>query len=108
MIGFYTRYLTLAQAASLPVDLTAKRLLELIVMREAKGNLMTVTEAMNLVDLASPATLHRKLDDLLDAKLIDHEFEGRNRRTKYLVTTQKARAHFSKLGMAIAEAGGAA
>lgn len=108
MIGFYTRYLSLAQAASLPVDLTAARLLDLIVMREAKGDCMTVTQAMNLVDLASSATLHRKLDDLLDAKLIEHEFEGRNRRTKYLVTTEKARLHFTKLGMAIAEAGGAA
>lgn len=108
MMHFYTRYLEISQACTLPVDLTAQRLLELITVRDAQGKRMTVTDAMFLRDLASPATLHRKLDDLLDAKLIDQKFEGRNRRTKYLVPTKKALEHFSKLGLAIAEAGVAA
>lgn len=103
MIDFYTRYFELSQAYTLPVDLTAQRLLELITVRDDQGKRMTVTDAMMLRDLASPATLHRKLDDLMDAKLIEQKFEGRNRRTKYLVPTKKAVDHFSKLGLAILE-----
>jgi len=105
MISFYTRYLEISQAHTLPIDLTAERLLALITMHDAQGKRMTVTDAMVLRDLASPATIHRKLDNLLDEKLIDQKFEGRNRRTKYLVPTKKALEHFSKLGLAIAEAG---
>ena len=105
MISLYTQYLERCQGYTLPVDLTAQRLLELITVRDVHGKRMTVTDAMMLNDLASPATLHRKLDDLLDANLIEQKFEGRNRRTKYLVPTKKAIEHFSKLGLAIAEAG---
>lgn len=105
MISLYTQYLERCQGYTLPVDLTAQRLLELITVRDVQGKRMTVTDAMMLNDLASPTTLHRKLDDLLDANLIEQKFEGHNRRTKYLVPTKKAIEHFSKLGLAIAEAG---
>jgi len=83
------------------VDFEARRLLEIIALRESEGNPMTVTDAMALTDIASPATLHRKLDSLLSAGLVEHHFEGINRRTKYLVPTAIAMNHFDMVGKAL-------
>lgn len=44
---------------------------------------------MMLNEIASPATMYRKLTNLLDARLIEKVFEGKNRRTKYLAPTHK-------------------
>ena len=43
---------------------------------------------MTLNNIVSPATLHRKLDELREGGLIEQSFEGKNRRTKYLVPTK--------------------
>ncbi len=98
----YLRFLSLAQtlnAASIStVDETARHLLQLIALRHAHGNALTVTEAMAMSTVASPATIHRKLDALREAGLIDQMFEGQNRRTKYLVPTAAADAYFAELG----------
>jgi len=70
----YLRFISLAQAldgASVPtVDETAKHLLQLIALRQTQGNALTVTEAMAMSEVASPATIHRKLDVLREAGLI--------------------------------------
>ena len=58
---------------------------------------LTITEAMALEEVASPATIHRKIDDLRIAGLVDTEFQGENRRTKYLTPTPKARKFFDKV-----------
>lgn len=77
----YLRFLSLAQtldAASVStVDETARHLLQLIALRHAQGNALTVTEAMAMSTVASPATIHRKLDALREAGLIAQMFEGR-------------------------------
>jgi DNA-binding transcriptional ArsR family regulator len=49
---------------------------------------------MALGSIASPATIHRKLDCLRDMGLVDAMFEGNNRRTKYLVPTTQAQCYF--------------
>ena len=59
---------------------------------------MTVTQAMTFVHMASPATLHRKLKQLIAAGLISTQCEANNRRTKFLVPTPKANAYFDKVG----------
>ena len=59
---------------------------------------------MALNAIASPATIHRKLDQLRELGMIDTVFEGKNRRTKYLVPTQAADAYFDKLGKVLGEA----
>jgi predicted transcriptional regulator len=77
-----------------------------IVATCAAHEALTVTEAMGLSEIGSPATLHRKLDDLRKAGLIEHRYEGEDRRTKYLHPTPKATLHFDKLGetlMTVAE-----
>ena len=105
----YLRFLHLTQAISgeLPtsnVDFSALRLLEAIAVAKAQGSPLTVTNAMELNTLASPATLHRKLDALLEAGLVEQEFEGKNRRTKYLVPTQSASKYFEQMGRALVTA----
>jgi DNA-binding MarR family transcriptional regulator len=59
---------------------------------------------LRLNKIASPATLHRKLDELREAGLIQQVFEGKDRRTKYLVPTKEADAYFAKMSKAITSA----
>jgi DNA-binding MarR family transcriptional regulator len=98
----YLRFLNLlrgVEASLLPpsLDSTAKCLLERIACQHALGEPLTITEAMALQEVASPATIHRKIDDLRTAGLVDTEFHGENRRTKYLTPTPKARKYFDKV-----------
>jgi DNA-binding MarR family transcriptional regulator len=107
--NFYLRFLNLlrgVEASFLPpgLDSTAKYLLERIACQHAMGKPLTVTEAMALQDVASPATIHRKLDDLRTAGMVDTEFHGDNRRTKYLAPTGKARKYFDKVSALIPSA----
>lgn len=106
----YLRFLSLSHALDsssahlAQVDETAKHLLELIVLRHAQGQALTVTETMAMSTVASPATIHRKLDVLREAGLIQQVFVGRNRRTKYLEPTPEADTYFANLGKAMAGA----
>ena len=102
----YLRFLNVLHAMEddleLPsMDLECRRLLEEIAVRQHEGHTLTVTEAMALASIASPATLHRKLDALLDSGMIEHHFEGDNRRTKYVVCTDKAMKYFERAGRAM-------
>jgi len=76
----------------------AFRLLDQIVIRESLNDLLTVTDAMALSSIASPATMHRKIDELLSSGHIHLTFKGENRRTKYLTPTKKAHDHYKRLG----------
>lgn len=106
----YLRFLALAQTISTPtgnsapVDLLSQKLLEVIALRHIQGEAMTVTDAMSLSKIASPATLHRKLDQLREAGLIEQTFHEDNRRTKYLVPTKLADQYFSNLSKALVAA----
>jgi DNA-binding MarR family transcriptional regulator len=110
MKSTYLRYLELSHAvdrAFAPlstIDETAKHLLQVIALSHAQGKAMTVTDAMALTAIASPATVQRKLDDLREVGLIEQIFEGKNRRTKYLVPTPMASTYFAKLGQAMQHA----
>ena len=98
----YFRFLAFAGPRALDVDLVAVALLDEICLCEVEP--LSVTEAMSLSFLASPATLHRKLDDLVEAGLVDHIYKDDNRRTKYVVPTMLALDHYAHLGAAIREA----
>ena len=102
----YIRFINLTHALTsewegTDIDLLSLRLLEAIAIAHSEGNALTVTDAMALNAIASPATMHRKLTSLLDAKLIEQVFEGKNRRTKYLVPTVQASNYFEQLGKAL-------
>ncbi len=105
----YLRFLTLLQTiegkGELPdLDLDAKKLLETIAVRHAQGKPLTVTEAMAMAHIASPATVHRKLDMLREIGMIDTQFEGTNRRTKFLVPTPQANQYFQAHSKAMSQA----
>ena len=68
------------------------------------GKTLTVSQAIALNKIASPATIHRKLDELREVGLIEQIFEGKNRRTKFLVPTKTANAYFDKMASAITTA----
>lgn len=105
----YLRFLNLIHAldgsANAPaMDLDAKKLLEVIAVCHASEKPLTVTDAMALNAIASPATIHRKLDQLRELGMIDTVFEGKNRRTKYLVPTSMAHDYFKQLGNVMKQA----
>ena len=89
-------------SASLSVDRVSVALLDEICLCDAEP--LSVTEAMTLAFIASPATIHRKLDELVEKGLIAHQYEDDNRRTKFLVPTAKALDHYARLGKAMREA----
>ena len=79
------------------LDAQSVRLLEMITVAHFEKNPMTVSAAMKLSSIASPASIHRKLEQLRVAELISHEFIEGNRRTKYLAPTPLALKHFEML-----------
>jgi Fe2+ or Zn2+ uptake regulation protein len=110
MKTMYMRYLALAKTVHesdrhlTAVDETAKRLLEIIALSHAENRPLTVSAAMALEPIASPVTIHRKLDMLRELGLIDQIFQGDNRRTKYLIPTQVSDDYFDNLGRVLIEA----
>jgi len=104
----YVRFLELIQTlegrGSLSeMDLDSKKLLEVIVVSDAKGKTLTVTDTMQMAHIASPATIHRKLDVLRQMGFIANEFIGDNRRTKYLKPTVAAIKYFDQVGAMMAK-----
>lgn len=88
-------------AVEAEVDLTAQKLLEVVCLRHDQRQALTVTEAMQLQSIASPATLHRKLSALLELGYVDFVFEGSNRRTKYIHPTAKTNAYLEAMGQVL-------
>lgn len=107
MTPLYLKFSSLAAdihpSKHFPIDFTAERLLDIIGCCYFHEPL-TVTEAMSLQEIGSPATIHRKLEDLLIAGLIVHQYAPDNRRTKYLMLTSKAIAYYALLSEAMVTA----
>ena len=99
----YFRFLAHSGPINLGVDRVAVALLDEIALCDVEP--LTVTEAMSLAAVASPATIHRKLDVLREIGMIDTFFEGKNRRTKYLCPTPQAEKYFSQVGDVMHQAG---
>lgn len=85
------------------IDLISQRLLEVVAMKHSINESFTVTDAMKLSDLASPATIHRKLDGLISNGYVTLEFKGGNRRSKFIIPTAKTDRYFGDLGKIIAQ-----
>ena len=73
---------------------TATLLLNEIAVKDFDEQPMTVSQAMELYALGSPANLHRKIYELHEAGMISFSYAGTNRRTKYLFLTLAARDYF--------------
>ena len=110
MSQLYLRFLRIAREVDEQktrvknIDSTALLLLNEIAVQHHEGKNITVTQAMLLSNIASPATVHRRLDELREAGLIEQVFEGKNRRTKFLVPTKEADSYFAKMSKAITSA----
>ena len=104
MNQIYLRYLVLAEAlrkSSIDlsgIDDVGKKLLETIAIRSAQGQPLVVTQTMELSDIASPATIHRRIGILLNAGLIQVKQTEQNQKIKFLVPTQMSIDYFDKLG----------
>jgi Fe2+ or Zn2+ uptake regulation protein len=65
---------------------------------------MVVTQTMELSDIASPATIHRRIEVLKKAGLIQAIQTEQNQKIKFLVPTQISIDYFDKLGKLMASA----
>jgi DNA-binding MarR family transcriptional regulator len=83
---------------------TAILLLNEIAVKDFEDQPLKVTQAMGFNALGSPANLHRKLDELLDAGMISFSYNGNNRRTKYIILTQTAFDYFQTKSKAMVQA----
>lgn len=96
----YMKFIELANRVEFHCEPSCVKLLEAIALAEHYANPLTVTNAM-LLPMASPATLYRRLESLMEAGYIEHSFKGKNRRTKYLVTTARSKTYFKSMSFAL-------
>jgi hypothetical protein len=80
------------------IDDTGKKLLEVIAIKSAQGHPLVVTQTMELSEIASPATIHRRISQLLKAGLIEVVKKGENHKIKFLVPSKSSIDYFEKLG----------
>jgi hypothetical protein len=108
MKQIYLRYLVLAEALrESSIDLSGiddigKNLLETIAIKSAQGQPLVVTQTMGLSDIASPATIHRRITLLLKLGLIEVVKAENNQKIKFLVPTKSSIDYFEKLGKLMA------
>ena len=104
----YIQFLKLSQTLtqkelSNELDMTTIKLMEMIVVNHSKNTSLTVSEAMALASMGSPATMHRKIDILRKQGWIDLLHEGEDRRTKYLSPTARTTKYFDSLSKLMAK-----
>jgi len=104
----YTKFLHLKQTLdfkhkSKPMNLKAEKLLEQIAISFTNESPLTISEAMGLESIASPATLHKKITELISNGWIKTVFEGINKRTKYLVPTTQLNNYYVTLSKLMAK-----
>lgn len=102
----YLRFLQLARSIqALPdgpgLDANEKALLEAVVVRWHEGQPMTVREAINLADLGSPATLHKRVTRLRQKDMLSTASQEGDRRAKFLIPTSRTLDYFTHLGQSI-------
>lgn len=100
----YIKFLNESVGIPKPTDATARNLLDLVCLHEGMSYPLTVTQVMNQPQLASPATMHRKLEDLLGLGLVTHQYQGKNRRTKYVVLTTQGQLYSMLMSQAMERA----
>lgn len=106
MKDIYLRYLNLTQEnenlkASPEIPHDVYKLLEIIAARHYANQPITISEVMRLAVIASPASVHRKLDILREGGFITSLHKGKDRRTQYLKPLTKAEIIFENRGNCI-------
>lgn len=78
-------------------DSVCEKLLGLIAIESQAGKPFTVSAIMQFQNLGSPGTIHRRLERLRRAGLVEQQFKNGDRRTKYLVPTETAVLYFKTM-----------
>lgn len=89
---------TLLQKSCAFMSLKHMVLFEIIALKHAQGNPMTISEVMGLQRIASSAALHVRIDNLREARMIQVMSKNGNRRTKYLVPSDKGERYLHRMG----------
>lgn len=82
----------------------ARELLNEVAVQHWSGTPMTVTRLMELDRIASPATLHRKMQMLLGEGLIELIVDDGNKRSKFVHLSKKGGRYFDSLSNLMAQA----
>jgi DNA-binding MarR family transcriptional regulator len=80
------------------------RLLDEIAIEDEQGTPLTVTGLMALAHIASPATLHRKMQSLMAEALIELQVDPDNKRSKFVGLTKKGKRYYATLAALMADA----
>jgi hypothetical protein len=99
----YFRFLQLTQAVTHKHPGSAltpneTHLFQEVALRFFENRALTVRQALALHALGSPATLHKRIKHLRHVGLLSVRQEGADHRTKYLIATPMAIAHFEHMG----------
>jgi len=78
------------------LDMACLQLLDLIVIAMHEKRELSVSDALALQEVGSPATIHKKLQILRDFDLVSASFTT-DKRTKVLKLTDKARAYYGEI-----------
>jgi DNA-binding MarR family transcriptional regulator len=89
---------TLIDRTSAHISSKLMALFVVLATKHAEGQAMTVSGTMALQHLASSAALHQRIDDLREAGMICVVYKGDDRRTKYLVPTDKGDRYLKLMG----------
>ena len=102
LASLYLRFVHLSNALtedqSVHFNPNHRALLEAITVAWHNGKPLSVSQVMDLDNLGSPATLHRRLSQLREQEYLEESFIEGNRRTKLLGPTQKTINYFESLG----------
>ena len=79
-------------------DANHKALFESVALRWFLDKPLTVRDTIEQSALGSPATLHKRLQRLIDQKLLSAQSFGKDRRTKFVEPTDKGLAFLNWLG----------
>jgi hypothetical protein len=107
-VDVYARCLQGASAVELPSGMenfgaNEKALFEEIMLAWSQSNPLTVQLAMGIAKLGSPATLHKRVSRLRAMRLIDVMGVDGNRRTKYLIPSNKGLNYADSVGQAYSQ-----
>jgi len=106
-MNYYFKFLNLIKTLSNEdidqLDIETKVFLDEIAIRHHNCIDFTVGEAISLSQLGSTATLHRRISTLLGLDLISLEYQGANRRTKYIKLTPRSLKYYQDLACLIEE-----
>jgi hypothetical protein len=83
------------------IDRRGLKLLEAISIQHSLNQSLMTTDVMALSQFGSPAAIHRSLWLLRDKGLALVFHKGKDRRTKYLCTSEIVKQYYAQLGVAL-------